>query len=175
MRVSELTGGAPVVAGGTSAARRAARTWTQRPDVEIQFGDGAAEGVAVHSELACCLTLVAFVLLQNREDETFLEFANGFGIENSAFVHLENQGFQLVFHNASLYHFRYGQSPNGSVRVTVAGVGNVLGHRSQEVPPIGEALPQFPRCGPNQSATRDQHERRNSRIADPRTGGIESR
>jgi len=106
MRVSELTGGAPVVAGGTSAARRAARTWTQRPDVEIQFGDGAAEGVAVHSELACCLTLVAFVLLQNREDETFLEFANGFGIENSTFVHLENQGFQLVFHNASLYHFR---------------------------------------------------------------------
>jgi hypothetical protein len=78
-------------------------------------------------------------------------------------VHLENQGFQLVFHKRlSFFTSAYGQSPNGSVRVIVAGVGNVFRHRAQEVPPISEALPQFPWCSPNQSATCDQHERRNS-------------
>jgi len=75
----------------------------------------------VHAQLAGRLTLVALVLLQNGEDESFLKFADGFGIENSAFVHLENQGFQLVFHSASLCVFGYGVNrPGISIPTAVA-------------------------------------------------------
>ena len=70
--------------------------------VETQLGDGAAESVAVHAQLACGLTLVALVFLQHGKDESLLELADRFRIENSALVHLQYQGFQLVFHSASL-------------------------------------------------------------------------
>ena len=71
-------------------------------DVELELGDGAAQGVAMHSELARGFALVPVVLLENRDDESFLKFADGFRIQNAALEHLENKCFELVFHSASL-------------------------------------------------------------------------
>ena len=85
-----------------SAARRAPRAAAQSLDVELQLGDGAAESIAVHAQLAGGLALVALIFLQHGQDESLLEFANCFGIQNAALVHLHDQGFQLIFHNASL-------------------------------------------------------------------------
>ena len=106
--LAELAGSALVVARRARAAGRTAGPRAQGPDIEVQLGDGAAESIAVHTELAGRLTLVAFVVLQHRKYEAFLEFADSFGVENAALVHLENQGFQLVFHSASLYSSRLG-------------------------------------------------------------------
>ena len=62
----------------------------QSLNVEIQFSYGAAERVAVHTQLACSLALVALVLVQYCKDESLLEFADRFRIEDSALVHLQN-------------------------------------------------------------------------------------
>ena len=71
-------------------------------DVDLQFGDGAAERVAVHAEFAGGAALVAFVFLQHGQDETLLEFTHAFGIKNIAAVHLQDKCFQLIFHDAFL-------------------------------------------------------------------------
>ena len=70
--------------------------------VEFQFRYSAAESVAVHAQLARGLTLVALVFLQHGEDESLFELADRFRVENPALVHLQYQGFQLIFHSASL-------------------------------------------------------------------------
>lgn len=45
-------------------------------DVNLQFRNGAAQGIAVHAEFTGGAALIAFILLQNSEDETFLELAH---------------------------------------------------------------------------------------------------
>jgi hypothetical protein len=62
-------------------------------DVDLELGDSAAERIAVHAQLARGAALVAFVLLQYGEDETFLELADTFRIKNIAAIHLQNEGF----------------------------------------------------------------------------------
>jgi hypothetical protein len=84
------------------AARRTAPSVAQGFGVELELGNSAAEGVAVHAELAGSLALVPVAVLQDRENELLLEFADGFGIGNTASVHVHNQSFQLIFHDASL-------------------------------------------------------------------------
>ena len=71
--------------------------------VEFQLSDGPAQGVAMHSQLSCCLALIAIVLLQYREYESFSEFAHGFGIKNSALIHLRYKSLKLVFHRGPLF------------------------------------------------------------------------
>ncbi len=88
---------------GVSAARRTARAAAQSFGVELEFGDGAAESIAVHAQLAGRLALVALAVLQHGENELLLEFADGFGISDAALVHLHDQSFQLIFHDASLF------------------------------------------------------------------------
>ena len=87
---------------GAGAAGRALDAVAELADVDFQLGDGAAEGVAVHAQLAGGAALVAFVLLQDGQDETFFELADTFGIQNIAAVHLQDKRFQLIFHDASL-------------------------------------------------------------------------
>jgi len=81
---------------------------TQDLHVELQLGDSAAKSVTVHAQLARGFTLVALVLLQHSKDESLLEFADRFRVENPALVHLQYQGFQLIFHSASLLTFHEG-------------------------------------------------------------------
>ena len=100
-----LTGDFPVHCDRVGAARRPARTVTQAFGVQLKFGDGAAQGVAVHTQLARSLALVALAFLQHRENESLLEFTHAFGIGYAVFVHLQDQSFQLIFHKASLFCF----------------------------------------------------------------------
>jgi hypothetical protein len=87
------------------ALRRAPGAVADVLHVEIQFGNRAAECVAVHAQLARRLALIALVFLQHRKYEAFLELPNRLGVEYPALVHLCYQGFQLVFHSASLLTF----------------------------------------------------------------------
>src|ERR1035438_10406375 len=67
--VLRLTGDFPVHCDRVGAARRPARTVTQAFGVQLKFGDGAAQGVAVHTQLARSLALVALAFLQHRAEE----------------------------------------------------------------------------------------------------------
>jgi len=52
----------------------------------------------VHAQFARGAALVALILLQHCQDEALLEFAHGFRIEDIAFVHLHDEGFELISH-----------------------------------------------------------------------------
>ena len=84
-----------------SAARRPASP-AQRFDVKFEVGKVAAERVAVHAKLTGSFALVPVDVLQDRKNELLFEFADGLGISNTAPVHVHNQSFQLIFHDASL-------------------------------------------------------------------------
>src|ERR1051326_6635110 len=89
-------------ASGTGGAGGAAPAIAQRGDVEFEFVDGAAQRIAVHAEFARGLALVPVVFLQHGQQEAFLEFADGFGVEDSGFVHLRHESFQLILHGSLL-------------------------------------------------------------------------
>jgi hypothetical protein len=78
---------------GTSAAWRATGSVAEEANVDFEFGESAAEGVAVHAEFAGGAALVAFVFLENRQDEALFEFADSLGIKDVALVHLHDEGF----------------------------------------------------------------------------------
>ena len=86
----------------TCAAWRTLNSIAELANVDLELAERAAESVAVHSQFARGAALVALVFLEDGEDKTFLEFPHSLGIENVAFVHLQNQRFQLIFHDASL-------------------------------------------------------------------------
>ena len=71
-------------------------------DIKFELGDGAAQSVAMHSQLSRGAALVAFVFLKNSCYKTLLELSDCFGIENVALVHLVDKCFQLIFHGISL-------------------------------------------------------------------------
>ena len=54
----------------------------------------------MHSEFARRAALVAFILLKYGEDKALFEFAHALGIENVALVHLQDECFQLIFHDS---------------------------------------------------------------------------
>lgn len=83
---------------GTGAAGRPFGSCAERPDIDLELLHGSAEGVAVHAQLAGGLALVAAILLEHGHNETLFEFTNGFRIKDVAFVHLQDECFQLVFH-----------------------------------------------------------------------------
>jgi len=56
----------------------------------------------MHTELPRRPALIAFILLQDSENEAFFELAHGFGIKNIAFVHLHDERFELISHGFSL-------------------------------------------------------------------------
>src|SRR5260221_5642287 len=78
---------------GPRTAGRTLRAFAQRADVNLQFLHGSAERVAVHTQFARCLALVAPVLFEDRDDEPLLEFADRLRVENVAANHLQNDRF----------------------------------------------------------------------------------
>src|SRR5208282_351899 len=72
----------------------------QGTDIESQGGNGAAERVSVHAQLASRLALVAIVLPQHRSDEGFPELPHSFGVENPALVHLVYKCVEFASHDA---------------------------------------------------------------------------
>ena len=87
---------------GAGATGRTLDAVAELANIDLQFADGAAQSIAVHAQFSCGSALVAFILLENCQDEAFLELPNSFGIKNIAAVHLQDKCFQLIFHNASL-------------------------------------------------------------------------
>ena len=84
-------------------ARRSARTVAHALGIQLKFGNGTAKGVAVHTQLARGLALVSLAILQHRQNEPLLEFTHAFRIGYAVLVHLQDQSFQLIFHDASLF------------------------------------------------------------------------
>src|SRR5215467_8004960 len=64
--------------GGLFAAHRTSGAIAELPNIKLEFGDSAAQGIAVHTQFACGFALVAFVLLKNVHNEALLEFTNRF-------------------------------------------------------------------------------------------------
>src|SRR5581483_1557814 len=85
---------------GSRAPRGPAGAVAKRANVELQFGDGAAQSVTVHTQFAGSLALIAVVSLQDGQDEAPLELADGFRIQDSALVHLGDESFKLIFHRS---------------------------------------------------------------------------
>src|ERR1700734_1781388 len=84
----------------TCAARWALCAIPQLANIDLQFSNGPAQSVAVHVELARGAALVAFILLQDGEDKPLLELSHALGIKNIASVHLQDERFQLIFHDS---------------------------------------------------------------------------
>src|SRR5207247_1417047 len=80
------------------AAHRPPPAISKLPHIEIQLGDGPAEGIAMHTQLPCCLALVAPICIKDVHDEAFFEFAYRFRIEDATGVHLNDECFELLFH-----------------------------------------------------------------------------
>ena len=85
---------------GAGAARGTLHAVAQLADIDLELADGAAEGIAVHAQFARGAALISAILLQNGEDESFLEFPHAFRVEDVAAIHLQNECFQLIFHEA---------------------------------------------------------------------------
>src|SRR5262249_10095410 len=86
----------------TGAARRTLAAVAQLADVDFEFGDGSTQGIAVHAQLTCSSALIAVVLLQDGHNKSLLELAHCFRIEDVAFIHLHDEGFELISHGISL-------------------------------------------------------------------------
>ena len=96
--------GARLSPNGTTVRPKVALvTIPKLPYINLQFADSATQGVAVHSQLAGGAALVALVFLENSQDEPFFEFPHALRVKNVAAVHLQNECFQLIFHDARLF------------------------------------------------------------------------
>lgn len=78
-------------------------TIPQLPHIDLQLINCTAEGIAVHAQLAGGAALVSFVFLENSEDEPLLELPHALRVEDVAPVHLQDECFQLIFHDMRLF------------------------------------------------------------------------
>ena len=85
-----------VPVGEAFANGRPAHAAADLRGVQIELGQGAAEGVAVHAKFFGGLALVAFVMREHLKDVTFLELANRLVIGNPGTMHLSNQNIQFA-------------------------------------------------------------------------------
>jgi hypothetical protein len=70
--------------------------------IEFIFIDFAAQGVAVDAKNLGGAGLVTVGAVQDALDETLFEFADRLIKKNSAFHHLIDEPFQLIFHDRTL-------------------------------------------------------------------------
>jgi len=70
--------------------------------IKLVLTDFAAQGVAVDAKNFGGAGLVAVGTVQDALDETLFEFADGLIKKNSAFHHLIDEPFQLIFHDRTL-------------------------------------------------------------------------
>ena len=73
--------------------------------VHIELGEGAAEGVAVHSKLDGGLALVALVLREHLEEVALLELPHGIRIRDSGTAHLHDQGVHFALQDSTSLAF----------------------------------------------------------------------
>src|SRR5580704_419226 len=87
-RSGGLTGARDALDAWSLADGRAAHAVANLRGVHIEFGEGAAQGVAVHAEFFGGLALVALVLSKHFKDVALLELTNGLRVGNAGTVHL---------------------------------------------------------------------------------------
>ena len=56
----------------------------------------------MHSQLTCGPALISIVFLQHGKDEPLLEFSDRLRVKNIAFVHLQDECFELISHGILL-------------------------------------------------------------------------
>ena len=71
--------------------------------VHVEFGDGAAQRVSMHTELASRLALIATMMRKDLKDEAFLEFAYSLGVSDAAGVHMGDEIIQLSLQKGPLF------------------------------------------------------------------------
>jgi len=52
----------------------------------------------MHPQLASGAALISVVFLEHGKDKAFLEFAHRLGVKNIAFIHLQDECFELISH-----------------------------------------------------------------------------
>jgi len=92
-RPSALANSLLLESDGTGTARGATGSVAEEANVNFEFGESTTEGVAMHAEFAGGAALVAFIFLENGEDEALFEFADCLRIKDVALVHLHDEGF----------------------------------------------------------------------------------
>ena len=167
VRLLQIPRNARLADGFFLESNRAGTAWgtlhavAQLANIDFQFGEGAAESVAVHAQLARGAALVAFVFLKHGQDKALFKLTNGLGVQNIAFVHLHDERFELIFHSLSLsLATRQRQNFNllpgtgrqrswiGDVRVT------------NQIEPLIKLGPQFRRSEPDRCSANHQKIRR---------------
>ena len=88
-----LTRKSLLVSCNAHAARWTLPAVTEFADINLQLSDGAAQSIAVHSQLARCAALIPLVLFEHSRNKALFEFSDRFGIENVALVHLLYERF----------------------------------------------------------------------------------
>jgi hypothetical protein len=71
--------------------------------VELILVDLAAEGIAVNAEHLRGTGLIPIGTVEDALNESFFEFADGLVEEDAAFHHLNDEPFQLIFHDRTLH------------------------------------------------------------------------
>ena len=86
----------PIGTGWTFAGDGAAHAVANLCGIQIEFCQGAAEGVAMHAELFGGLALVSLVMREHLENIALLELLDCVGIGDSRAVHLGNDSVEFA-------------------------------------------------------------------------------
>ena len=100
-RSGRLTGAGDALNPRTLAAWGTAHTIPDLGGVHVEFGQGAAKSVSVHTKFFGCFALVAFVLREHFEDVAFFELAKGLRIGDAGTVHLRDQAVHFALQGYS--------------------------------------------------------------------------
>ena len=81
---------------GPLAGGRTAHATADLCGVEVELGEGAAEGVAMHAKLFGGLALIAFVVREDLEDIAALELPDRLGVVDSGVMHLGDEAVEFA-------------------------------------------------------------------------------
>ena len=82
---------------GPHGADRSAHSLADLHGVEAEFGERAAERVAVHVQLFGSFALVAAVVCEHLKDVPLFKLADSIGVGDTLRVHLEDEIVEIAF------------------------------------------------------------------------------
>src|SRR5579864_6166961 len=110
----------------------------------------------MHAQFPRRAALVAFILLEDCENKTLFEFPYTFRIKNVAAVHLQNECFQLIFHDAVLSLPGICALHRCLFRPGSGGASELLWSLMNQSKSLIETSAQIRRRQPNRSPSHDQ-------------------
>jgi hypothetical protein len=115
----------------------------------------------MHPQLAGGAALVSIVFLEYGKDEAFFEFAHRLGIQNIAFIHLQDKCFELISHGSLFLSLEKLLSALFAVcQIRFGSRLPVLLLPPQQIKSLIKAAAQFRRRYPNAGASDNQEIRR---------------